>query len=549
MLCLPPTVLDIDGEGTGAIEAPGWTTQLKALMLVRARQSLRSKMSLFFQIVAPCVLMVIALVFVLPSGGEVDTLSSVPLEGCNGAAGPGSYEDGLLSFNSSYPAALPACLAAVHANITAEIAGDDAPRIAVASHPLPYQIVGSIDMTTFNTILMLGIAISIIPGGFAVDLVRDRALKTKQQLFTAGTPVGAYYAAYFFMDVLYMSLPVLVAICLMFGTGVSALVGPAFPATLLTMLLYMPMTVLMSFAASRLYTDPDSCQAQFPAIVNLGAFMPYIAVFVVHINGEVDTALAMHYVFSVVDPPYTLVGALLYIFLAHSKVQGTAADTTSQYFAASNAVMPTLIIMIAQTAAFAYFLYHREVSGRSLVPECIRRRKSSVLNAADEQELLEFLDDDSPSLSRGARQQDEDVAAAAKAVSGPLRHGELIRIDHLRREFPKKTKTRLVAGIEGDPSADGVVQQTVKVAVKSLAFGVSSGEVLGLLGPNGAGKTTTISMLTGEVTPTSGDAVIDGTVDVPSTRKLISPFIHVSACSLLDRLSAVAEKGIRFGPT
>ena len=42
-------------------------------------------------------------------------------------------------------------------------------------------------------------------------------------------------------------------------------------------------------------------------------------------------------------------------------------------------------------------------------------------------------------------------------------------------------------------------------AVDRISFNVQKGEILGLLGPNGAGKTTTLRMLTGFLTPTSGD--------------------------------------------
>ena len=48
------------------------------------------------------------------------------------------------------------------------------------------------------------------------------------------------------------------------------------------------------------------------------------------------------------------------------------------------------------------------------------------------------------------------------------------------------------------------------VAVDDVSFSVSSGEIFGLLGPNGAGKTTTIKMLCTLITPTSGDASING---------------------------------------
>jgi ABC-2 type transport system ATP-binding protein len=48
------------------------------------------------------------------------------------------------------------------------------------------------------------------------------------------------------------------------------------------------------------------------------------------------------------------------------------------------------------------------------------------------------------------------------------------------------------------------------VAVDGISFSVPKGEIFGLLGPNGAGKTTTIKMLCTLITPTSGDAFING---------------------------------------
>ncbi len=48
------------------------------------------------------------------------------------------------------------------------------------------------------------------------------------------------------------------------------------------------------------------------------------------------------------------------------------------------------------------------------------------------------------------------------------------------------------------------------IAVNNLNFSVYKGEIFGFLGPNGAGKTTTIRMLTGLLTPNSGEMFIDG---------------------------------------
>ena len=47
-------------------------------------------------------------------------------------------------------------------------------------------------------------------------------------------------------------------------------------------------------------------------------------------------------------------------------------------------------------------------------------------------------------------------------------------------------------------------------AVKGIDLQIYKGEIFGLLGPNGAGKTTTISMISGLLAPSSGDATIGG---------------------------------------
>ncbi len=49
-----------------------------------------------------------------------------------------------------------------------------------------------------------------------------------------------------------------------------------------------------------------------------------------------------------------------------------------------------------------------------------------------------------------------------------------------------------------------------KQAVKNVSFTVGEGEIFALIGPNGAGKTSTIRVVSTLLTPTSGDALVDG---------------------------------------
>lgn len=52
-----------------------------------------------------------------------------------------------------------------------------------------------------------------------------------------------------------------------------------------------------------------------------------------------------------------------------------------------------------------------------------------------------------------------------------------------------------------------------KLAVDNISFSAEDGEILGFLGPNGAGKSTTMNMLTGYISSTGGNALING-IDV-----------------------------------
>ena len=63
-----------------------------------------------------------------------------------------------------------------------------------------------------------------------------------------------------------------------------------------------------------------------------------------------------------------------------------------------------------------------------------------------------------------------------------------------------------------------------KKAVDNISFEVKDGEILGFLGPNGAGKSTTMNMITGYISSTSGQAIING-VDIMENPKKAKSYI------------------------
>lgn len=66
-----------------------------------------------------------------------------------------------------------------------------------------------------------------------------------------------------------------------------------------------------------------------------------------------------------------------------------------------------------------------------------------------------------------------------------------------------------------------------RVVVNHLNLQIHQGELFALLGQNGAGKTTTIKMLCGLLSPTEGDATIDGKSIVQNTQA-VKQVINIS---------------------
>jgi ABC-2 type transport system ATP-binding protein len=89
------------------------------------------------------------------------------------------------------------------------------------------------------------------------------------------------------------------------------------------------------------------------------------------------------------------------------------------------------------------------------------------------------------------------------------RNQPVIQVRDLTRDYKLSRKREGVTG--------GLIdlikpRKEILRAVDSVSFDIAQGEMVGYIGANGAGKSTTIKMLTGILTPTSGQVTVGGMV-------------------------------------
>lgn len=100
---------------------------------------------------------------------------------------------------------------------------------------------------------------------------------------------------------------------------------------------------------------------------------------------------------------------------------------------------------------------------------------------------------------------------------------KIIQVKNIRKDYKVVKKS---AGLKG--ALKGLISKETKIvpAVKDLSFEIGRGEIVGFIGPNGAGKSTTIKMMSGILTPTSGEILIGGK-DIQKYRKEVVKHIGV----------------------
>lgn len=92
----------------------------------------------------------------------------------------------------------------------------------------------------------------------------------------------------------------------------------------------------------------------------------------------------------------------------------------------------------------------------------------------------------------------------------------MIKVENLTKEFKIRKKE---SGLKGAFKSLFSNEFDLKTAVSNVSFEIGSGEIVGYIGSNGAGKSTTIKMMTGILTPSSGEVLVNGRIPYKEREK------------------------------
>lgn len=256
-----------------------------------------------------------------------------------------SLTDMIVLYNDTTQHSLPVILNMISNTFYRLYGNQENQNIEMRSHPFQQTAQSQeFNIGTFSTAIFVGMVFVLIPVSLAVDMVYDREMKAKNQLRVNGLSSSLYFGAYFIV----MSA-LMIIICAALLVMVVLFDIPSFrqPAALVTLgiiiALYSPSAILCSTCFSYLFDRTDSAQSILPNILTFIGLIPFILVGFLDMLGiEVKAAIALHYIFSLINPmyiPYALIYFVDRIYI-NCRLSSTCAELSI-----SNYLTEEIIVM------------------------------------------------------------------------------------------------------------------------------------------------------------------------------------------------------------
>ncbi|KAL3693440.1 hypothetical protein R1sor_007091 [Riccia sorocarpa] len=415
-------------------------------------------------------------------------------------SGRGFWSGLTLLHNTSSEHALPTLIQELAQARFREALNLPTATMKLSNAPLPLTKNEALRIQTMLTVLaalFVLIPFCYLAASFSVFVVRERVVKAKLLQMLSGANTYSYWTATYFWDILNYIAIVLITMLVFVIYRDEAFIGSWTKAgAVFALLICFGLSVLpLSYCYSFGFTSHASAQVAIAGIHFVTGFITLVASTVM---GALDDTKELNkYLVHVYQlfPPYNLGQGL--VSLSAMDLQANFLGSQSPY--KWNLLGRPLTLMLMEAVGYMFLTLVIDNDWLRLAWRALTRSSdkakshSSILHAAE-------------SNGRLASSEDVDVRNERIRVESAVAEGDAVRIRRLWKIYP------------------GHGTEAAKVAVRDLCLGIPPGECFGFLGVNGAGKTTTLSILSGDIKPTSGDAIINGhsvVMNLPAVQKYI----------------------------
>ncbi|XP_032298475.1 ATP-binding cassette sub-family A member 13 [Coturnix japonica] len=319
--------------------------------------------------------------------------------------------------------------------------------------------------------VMLGFSILTASIGSAV--VKERVTGAKRLQHITGMGYKTYWLANFCCDMLFYMLPVTLCVCVITAFQLSAFTfRNNLAATVILLVLFGYATLPWMYLVSRFFSSSDvafisyiSLNFVFGLCTMLVTLLPRLLTIISKVQSFQNIYKILKWAF-IIFPQFCLGQGL--IELSYNQIK---FDLTSN-FGIDSYVSP----------------FEMNFLGWIFVEMALQGTVLLLLRLFFHWDLLQKPRSQHSVNSLVNPSEDIDVEMERQRLFGGRTHNDVLLLYNLRKSYGGFSKKN--------------------TAVENISLGITKGECFGLLGTNGAGKSTTFKMLTGDIVPSAGRAVI-----------------------------------------
>ena len=387
--------------------------------------------------------------------------------------------------------------------------------IAAVNHPMPFtsaQYLSNLDSQVMNDLFVaicVIFALSFIPSSFLVFVLEERESHAKQLQFVSGVRPYMYWLANFVWDFLNYLVPCMLCIGIFCAFNVQSYTNPTnFPYLVCLLILYGFACIPLVYPMNYLFSVPSTAFVMSSCInVFIGVVTTMTTTILSQLGSDYqdlkDVNAYLQKVFVWIFPHYCLGEGLLQLAILYNTQQGylqLGLPATYNPFdfdpIGKNLVALSIhgVLFFTFNLLLQYGFFLRFPPTKNLGSLKLPAKTSQDEDVRGEEKRVLLAQESRKKKKKIKRKKSKTSNAAADSPDED--YVELVNLTKVYKKFNPKC-------CRGAPLKKNV-------AVNALSIGIKKGECFGLIGVNGAGKTTTFKMLTGELTPSAGDAYVNG---------------------------------------